>query len=69
MNCLSKFLKIHRLNKKWSLKGVARDAGLTEGYICMIENGKRHPSLTALHKIAKGYEVNFKPLAKLYLQE
>lgn len=51
---LNKYLKGHR---KWlclSLRDVEKKTGVSNAFICQIENG-RFPSLTILKKLQKAY--------------
>lgn len=42
-----------RKQMKWSQARLARETGLSRGYIASVEQGRRHPSFTALAVIAE----------------
>lgn len=46
-----------RKAKKCTMKQVAAAADITEGAYCMIENGKRRPSVDVAQKIAAVLEI------------
>ena len=45
-------LKIRRTEKNLTMRQVGENAGITESYYSMIENGDRRPSVETAKKIA-----------------
>jgi transcriptional regulator with XRE-family HTH domain len=50
-------IKFVRSAKSWSQAKLANESGLTAGYISLVENGQRAPSLGAIEKIANALGV------------
>jgi len=46
-------IKIERIKKGVSQKEFASNIGKTANFLCLIENGKRTPSIRLLSKMAK----------------
>lgn len=55
MNNLTKIRK----DKNLTLREVADGAKISESYYCMIENGKRRPSVQVAKRIAKVLDFNW----------
>lgn len=51
-----------RLQKQMSQERLAFESGLHRTFIGMVERLERNPSLTSIHKIAKGLGVNITDL-------
>ncbi len=51
-----------RRAKSWTQEDLAHHAGLDFSYLNQLENGKRNPSLSTLHKIAAALGVPLKDL-------
>ncbi len=51
-----------RRAKSWTQEDLAHYAGLDFSYLNQLENGKRNPSLSTLHKIATALGVALKDL-------
>ena len=52
MNSLAKNTKKFRLNKGLTQEMLALRAGVTRGYISLVESGKKEPTISTLYKIA-----------------
>jgi transcriptional regulator with XRE-family HTH domain len=52
MNNLAKNTKKFRLNKGLTQEMLALRAGVTRGYISLLESGKKEPTISTLYKIA-----------------
>ena len=48
-------IKQYRKKKRWTMRQVAEELGITESCYCLYENGKRKPSFDVLVKLAKIY--------------
>jgi transcriptional regulator with XRE-family HTH domain len=48
-------LRILRRKRKWSEEEFAYRIGMDVGYLSELENGKKEPCLTRIHRIAKGF--------------
>ena len=66
---ISKLIKEYRKNNHYSIRDFANKCGVSHSYIAMLENEKNSktgepivPSLSALHKIAKGLSMNLNDL-------
>lgn len=60
---LSRVIKTLRQEKGLSQKALAKEVGVTDAYITMLESGKRkNPSLAVLQRLAKALGV---PVAEL----
>jgi transcriptional regulator with XRE-family HTH domain len=55
---ISKNIKKYRLNKGLSLDQLARQCGLTKGYVSKIENSEKAPPLSTLIKIATALDID-----------
>jgi len=53
-----KNLKKIRIKKNWTQMDLAQKSKLTPAAICMIEKGKRIPSLKTLLKLSKALEID-----------
>ncbi len=51
-------IKQIRLNKKITLKALANETGLTEGYLSRIENSENAPPIATLIRIAQGLGID-----------
>ncbi len=51
-----------RRARGWTQEDLAHHAGLDFSYVNQLENGKRNPSLSTLHKIAAALGVLLKDL-------
>lgn len=51
-----------RQRKGWTQAQLARETGLSRGYIAAVEQGRRHPTLRALAVIAWALEVGIEDL-------
>ncbi len=56
---LGKNIKIQRINKGVTQTMLARDTGISEASISLIERGGQIPSVFAVYDIAKALEVDF----------
>ncbi|MBQ9281674.1 MAG: helix-turn-helix transcriptional regulator [Treponema sp.] len=52
--------RIYRLRtmKKLSQMEVAYEAGISQGFLAMVETKKKHPNLVTVFKLAKALKVN-----------
>lgn len=57
-------LKKIRTKKKISQGRIAKELGVSRGFISTIENGKTNPTLSTIAKIAKAIEVSVGELMK-----
>lgn len=62
MTTLSKRLKAMRKWRKWTLKTLAAETGLSVPYLSDLERGKSNPSLNAVDAIAIAYDLNLRAL-------
>ncbi len=53
-----KVIKLARIATDTSQRELAKLVGKTPGYICLLEKGKRNPSLRTLEKISKALKVS-----------
>lgn len=60
---LQQNLRVIRTRRQMTLEELANAAGLTRGYLSLVERGLKVPSISALLKIASALEVN---LAQLF---
>lgn len=58
-----------RNEKQMSLMNVAENAGITAGYLSMIENNKKSPSLEMLNKICLAMNVKLEQVMLRALKE
>ncbi len=56
-------LKRLRKERGYSQIALARESGVSVGYISLVERGKADPSVLILIRLAKGLEI---PLSKLF---
>ena len=47
-----------RMMKKLSQMEVAYEAGISQGFLAMVETKKKHPNLVTVFKLAKALKVN-----------
>jgi HTH-type transcriptional repressor of puuD len=59
-----KYLAELREDRGMSQREAAEKIGLSHSFICLLEAGKRTPSLGALSRIAKFYKVKLSDLIK-----
>lgn len=52
-------LKSVRLGKALTMKTVSAQAGITDSYYCLIESGKRRPSVEVAKRIAHVLGLNW----------
>lgn len=57
-------LKQFRSNKGWTLRKAASFAGITSGYLCMLEQDKRDPGMQVILKLCRAYSVTLDDLLK-----
>jgi transcriptional regulator with XRE-family HTH domain len=57
-------LKKIRTKKNISQGDIARDLGVSRGFISTIENGKTNPTLSTISKLAKALSVSSDELLK-----
>src|SRR6266700_1822249 len=57
MSDLAKLVKSKRVARKWSLRQLAREIGVTPAYVADIEAGRRLPSADLKKKISSVLEV------------
>ena len=57
-------LKQFRSNKGWTLRKAASFAGITNGYLCMLEQDKRDPGMQVILKLCRAYNVTLDDLLK-----
>lgn len=57
-------LKQFRSNKGWTLRKAASFAGITNGYLCMLEQDKRDPGMQVIFKLCRAYNVTLDDLLK-----
>ena len=57
-------LKQFRSNKGWTLRKAASFAGITSGYLCMLEQDKRDPGMQVILKLCRAYNVTLDDLLK-----
>src|SRR5262245_20746641 len=55
---LQQNLRAMRARRQMTLEELATSAGLTRGYLSLVERGLKVPSISALLKIASALEVN-----------
>ena len=55
---LGEKIRMIRKLKKWKLKKVASETGLSISYLSDLERGRCRPSLKTLYKIASAYNMN-----------
>jgi len=53
-----------RLRRKWSQEEFAYRVELDVSYLSELENGKKEPCLTRIHRIAKGFGITISELMK-----
>ncbi|ABO49765.1 putative transcriptional regulator, XRE family [Desulforamulus reducens MI-1] len=53
-----------RKQKKWTQSKLAKETGLSRGYIASIEQGRRHPALKTLTIIAEKLGVEMRELIR-----
>lgn len=61
---LGKNLKRIRTKKNISQGDIARDLGVSRGYISNVENGKTNPTLATISRLAKAVGVSIDELMK-----
>lgn len=61
---VSKRIVTARTAQGYSQTRLAAESGLTEGHLGHIEQGRRHPSLRTLHRIASGLDTTVSELLK-----
>ncbi len=61
---LGKNLKRIRTKKGMSQGDIARDLGVSRGFVSNIENGKANPTLATIAKLAKAVEASIAKLIK-----
>lgn len=60
---LGETLRSLRESKNLSLRDVEQIVGISNAYLCQLENGKiAKPSVHFLHKLAKAYDASFEEL-------
>lgn len=52
MTDLGSRVKTHRLNKQWSVRELARRAGVSVSYVYAVESGQRGHNIVKLERIA-----------------
>ena len=57
-------LKRIRLEKDMSQTDLGEKIGADKGYVSLLENGKKNPTITTVEKIAKALDVSFEDLMK-----
>jgi transcriptional regulator with XRE-family HTH domain len=57
-------LKRIRTKKAISQGDIARELGVSRGFVSTIENGKTNPTLTTISKLAKALKVSTNELLK-----
>lgn len=57
-------LKRIRTKKDISQGDIAKELGISRGFISTIENGKTNPTLATISKLAKALEVSIEELVK-----
>lgn len=55
-------VNVWRKHRQLSAKALAEKAGLTPGYVSMIESGKREPSVKSLKALANALDVDIDDL-------
>ncbi len=63
---IGKTLKLVRITADVSQRKLARDLGVTPGFLSLVENGKRQPTLTFLNAAAERFRI---PAGFLMLQD
>lgn len=53
------WLREMRISNNMSLISVSKQIGVTNGYLSLIENGKRKPSVVVAKKLAKLYKMDW----------
>jgi transcriptional regulator with XRE-family HTH domain len=53
-----------RLERGWSQEEFAHRIGMDVSYLSELENGKKEPCLTRIHRIAVGFEIRISELMK-----
>lgn len=60
MNNLGLIIRIKRVSKRIKQKDLAKRIGTTSHYLCLIEYGKREPSLKVLRRISEELNCSIK---------
>lgn len=58
VNTMKFRIKEHRDARDWSQEVLGKLAGLSKGYVSLLENGKRDPSAEALRSIAEAFSID-----------
>lgn len=67
-NTVVKLIKELREYKNVSQDVLGELSGVSESYICKIENGERFPTRQTLYNIVRAL-INLKPVPKLFLED
>lgn len=62
---LSERISKMRRQHGWKQQELAERAGITQGALSQIENGKRAPTLLVLRKLAKAFELSVEVLVEV----
>jgi len=62
MVTFAEYLRIVRQVKGWTIREVERRSGISNAYICQLENGKTNPTIVMLKKLAEVYEIKTETL-------
>jgi transcriptional regulator with XRE-family HTH domain len=57
-------LRALRRRRKWSQEEFAYRIGMDVSYLSELENGKKEPCLTRIHRIAQGFGLSISELMK-----
>jgi transcriptional regulator with XRE-family HTH domain len=57
-------LRTLRRKRKWSQEELAYRIGMDVSYLSELENGKKEPCLTRIHRIAKGFGLSISELLR-----
>lgn len=50
---VAKTVRVLREQRQWSQERLAREAGISTGYVARLEKGQHDPSLSTLEKLAR----------------
>jgi transcriptional regulator with XRE-family HTH domain len=63
------FIKTKRLQLNLAQWEVGAMAGLSQGYVCKVENGEREPTLTVALKLCDALNLDINDFAKHYIHK